>query len=360
MKALIAAGGHATRLRPITWTLNKHLIPLANRPMLSHVIDKIVDAGITEIFVNVNPGEMETMRASLGDGSDRGITITYLEQKGGALGIAHAVANAEEYLKGDSFLFFLGDNILLGGIRSMRERFEKEKLDCLVLLSRVKDPQRFGVPELDANGRVIRMYEKPVNPPSPFAVTGIYFFSPEYFEAFKTAKPSARGEYEIMDVINWYIMNRQVGTEEITGWWKDTGNPEALLEGNALIMDDLSREYFVQEGSIDATARLQGLVGVGEGTVIGPDVLIRGPVVIGKHCRIDRSYIGPYTTIGDGSVIEGADVEYSIVFEGAVLRNTPRIIESLIGKKATLGITKTRLPRGGRQLIVGENSVVEM
>ncbi|KKW31685.1 MAG: Glucose-1-phosphate thymidyltransferase [Candidatus Uhrbacteria bacterium GW2011_GWA2_52_8d] len=360
MKALIAAGGHATRLRPITWTRNKHLIPLANRPMLAHVIDKVVDAGITEIFVNVNPGEVDSMRSALGDGSERGVSIAYIEQQGGARGIAHAVANAEEYLKGDSFIFFLGDNILLGGIRHMRERFEREHLDCLIALSRVKDPQRFGVPELDTDGRVLRMFEKPANPPSPFAVTGIYFFSPEYFSAFKTAKPSARGEYEIMDVINWYIEHRKVGSQEITGWWKDTGTPDALIEGNALIMDDIPREKYCIECTPHEDAQIQGSVSIGEGTTISADCMIRGPVMIGKHCTIESSYIGPYTAIGDEVKIKDTEVEHSIIFNGAVIDTTRRIVNSLIGVNAQLVDSHRSHPKTGHRLVIGDNSFVEL
>lgn len=360
MKALIAAGGHATRLRPITWTRNKHLIPLANRPMLSHVIDKIVDAGITEIFVNVNPGEVEIMRAALGDGSHRGVQITYLEQEGGAKGIAHVVANAQKYLEGDSFVYFLGDNILLGGIRHLRERFENERLDCLIALSRVKDPQRFGVPELDVDGRVLRMFEKPEHPPSPFAVTGIYFFSSEYFEAFKTAKPSARGEYEIMDVINWYIQNRNVGSQEITGWWKDTGTPDALIEGNALIMDDTAREAYRIDCVPHEDAQIQGSVAIGEGTVISADCMIRGPVMIGKNCTIESSYIGPYTAIGDGVNINDTEVEHSIIFDGASIDTTRRIVNSIIGVNAKLVDYRRSHPKTGHRLIIGDNSLVEL
>jgi len=190
MKALIAAGGRATRLRPITWTINKHLIPLAGRPMLAHVIEKIVEAGITDIYVNVNPGEGESMRAALGDGSAFGAKLTYLEQQGGAKGVAHVVANAEAQLKGERFLFFLGDNIILGSIKRFVERFEAEKLDCMLAFSRVKDPQRFGVPEFDAAGKLVRVVEKPANPPSPFAVTGIYLYDTRFFDAFRTIAPS--------------------------------------------------------------------------------------------------------------------------------------------------------------------------
>src|SRR3989339_5922 len=192
MKALIAAGGQAKRLRPITWTINKHLIPLANKPMLWHVIDKVTNAGIKDIIINVNPGEADIMRNVFGDGSHWGAKIIYLEQKGGARGVAHVVANAEELLRGHKFLFFLGDNIILGSINRFVDRFQAEGLDCMLAFSRVKDPQRFGVPEFNADGSLKRILEKPCDPPSDFAVTGIYLYDESYFEAFHSIGPSSR------------------------------------------------------------------------------------------------------------------------------------------------------------------------
>jgi glucose-1-phosphate thymidylyltransferase len=360
MKALIAAGGRATRLRPITWTTNKHLIPLANRPMLAHVIEKIVDAGITDIIVNVNPGEGEMMRASLGDGSQYGASVKYVEQKGGALGVAHVVANAEEHLKGERFLFFLGDNIILGSINRFVDRFRNENLDCMLAFSRVKDPQRFGVPKFCADGSLDCIIEKPKDPPSPFAVTGIYLYDERFFDAFKTLKPSPRGEYEISDINTWYVKNGKVGFEEITGWWKDTGTPDALLEGNALIMDDLARERFEIKTDVPDSAQVQGLVSIGKGTKIGPDCLIRGPVIIGEHCVIENSYIGPYTSIGDTVTIKDTEVEHSIVFAGATIDTTRRIINSIIGLNATLVDVTRSQPRTGHRLVVGDNSFIEL
>jgi len=360
MKALIAAGGRATRLRPITWTVNKHLIPLAGKPMLAHVIEKIVEAGITDIYVNVNPGELESMRASLGDGSAFGAKLTYLEQVGGAKGVAHVVANAEEYLKGERFLFFLGDNIILGSIKRFVERFEKEKLDCMLAFSRVKDPQRFGVPEFNADGSLKRVIEKPSNPPSPYAVTGIYLYDTRFFDAFRTIQPSPRGEFEISDVNSWYVSNGRVGYEEITGWWKDTGTPDALLEGNALIMDDLPRETFVHDGDVAEDAKVQGLVKIGKGSVVGDGALIRGPVVIGANCKLENCYVGPYTSIGEGAVIENAEVEHSIIFPGARITAQKRIVNSIVGANATVSDVRDSLPRTGHQMIIGENSAVEL
>ena len=359
MKALIAAGGRSTRLRPISYTLNKHLMPLANRPMLSYVFDRVAQAGITDVIVNVNPGEAETMRNVFGDGSRWNARFTYVEQQGGAKGIAHAVANAEPYLRGDSFVFFLGDNIMAGDISPLRRRFEQEGLDCLVTLSRVKDPNRFGVPEFGADGSLIRTVEKPDNPPSPFAVTGIYFFNDRYFDGFKTMTPSARGEYEITDMITWFIRNGKVGHEEITGWWKDTGKPDDLLEGNALLLDELAMDDASNRGTVDDTVQIQGKVTIGAGSVIGPNVLIRGPVVIGERTRVEQTYVGPYTSIGNDVVLRNTEIEHSIVFDGAEIDCGKRIVDSIIGSKTSIRSTQQSLPRG-HKLILGDHGVVEL
>lgn len=360
MKALIAAGGRATRLRPITWTRNKHLIPMANKPMLWYVLKKVTDAGIKDIIINVNPGEVKYMSDTLGDGSEFGAKITYLEQRGGAKGLAHVPANAEAHLKGEPFLFFLGDNIILGSINHFVEKYKNENLDCMIALSRVKDPHRFGVPEFHPDGSLKRTVEKPKDPPSPFAVTGIYIFDDKYFEAFKTIEPSHRGEYEITDVITWYIRNGNTGHEEITGWWKDTGTPDALIEGNALIMDDMQRDEFCVDCKMHEDTQVQGMVSIGEGSTVSKDCLIRGPVVIGKNCNIQSSYIGPYTSIGDNVTINDTEVEHSIVFDGANIDTTRRIVNSLIGVNATLIDHKRSHPVSGHRLIVGDNSFIEL
>ncbi|MBT5807663.1 glucose-1-phosphate thymidylyltransferase [Candidatus Uhrbacteria bacterium] len=360
MKALIAAGGRATRLRPITWTRNKHLIPLGNKPMLWYVIKKITNAGIKEIVINVNPGEVKYMSQAIGDGSEFGAQITYLEQRGGAKGLAHVVANAEEHLKGEPFLFFLGDNIILGSINKFVDRFVNEGLDCMIALSRVKDPHRFGVAEFHPDGTLKRTVEKPKDPPSPFAVTGIYIFDSQFFDAFKNIEPSPRGEYEITDMITWYIRNGKTGHEEITGWWKDTGTPDALIEGNALIMDDMARDEFCVDCKVHEDTELQGLVSIGEGSTVSKDCLIRGPVVIGKNCTITSSYIGPYTAIGDGVTINHTEVEHSIIFDGASIDTTRRIANSLIGTNASLIDYRRSHPKTGHRLIIGDNSIVEL
>lgn len=359
MKALIAAGGKATRLRPISYTLNKHLIPLANEPMIWNAIKKISDAGITDIIINVNPGESDVMRAVVGDGGRWGARITFVEQQGGARGIAHAVANAERHLGNEPFVFFLGDNILLGSIESMKRRFEADGLNCLIALSRVDDPTRFGVAEFDANGELTRAVEKPENPPSPLAITGIYFFDENYFKAFKTISPSARGEFEITDIISWYIANGKTGYEEITGWWKDTGKPADLLEGNALLLEERMREQKTDGAELLEGVDIQGNVEIGAGSVIGPNVQIRGPSIIGENCRIECSTVGPHTSIGKGSEIRNTEIEHSIVFENARIDCGARIVDSIIGTNTVINSAARNDPRAHR-LIIGDHGVVEL
>lgn len=346
-------------MRPITHTINKHLIPLANRPMLEYPIRKLVEAGITDIGMNVNPGEADVMRAVFGDGSRYGAKLTYIEQQGGARGIAHAVANAEPFLKGGPFVFFLGDNVMAGSIKRMKERFDAEKFSCMLALARVKDPSRFGVPEFNPDGTILRAVEKPSDPPSPFAITGIYFFDERYFEAFKTIQPSARGEYEITDVISWYTKNGRVGHEEITGWWKDTGTPDSLLEGNALMLDEMTVAETQNNASMDPSCQIQGKVRIESGTTIGPDVLIRGPVAIGANCKIEHCYIGPYTSLGNGVTVAGGEIEHTIILDGATIDCHTRIVDSIIGKDAVVRSSDMTLPRG-HKLVIGDQSKVEL
>lgn len=358
MKALFAAGGRATRLRPVTWTINKHLIPLAGKPMIVHAIEKVVEAGITEIAININPGDRE-LPAALGDGSAWGAHITYIEQQGGALGIAHAVKNAQDFLGDEPFLFYLADNILLGSLRRLRERFEQENLDVLLALAKVRDPQRFGVPVLE-NGRIVRVEEKPVHPASDFAVTGIYFYRPRVFAALEAIQPSARGEYEISDANTWLIEHgAQVGFEEISGWWKDTGTIDDLLEGNAFLLRDRPEWSLRIQGAIASGAAIRGAVSVGKNTVIGKNAIIRGPVSIGDDCQLDDCYIGPYTSLGNRVVVNGADIERSLVLDGSQVTGGARLAESLLGRNCRISRREETLPRGQR-IALGDNAIVEL
>ncbi|MEK9152110.1 MAG: glucose-1-phosphate thymidylyltransferase [Patescibacteria group bacterium] len=358
MKALIAAGGRATRLRPITHTINKHLIPLANKPMIFHAIEKIAAAGIKDVIINVNPGDTEISHA-VGDGSRWGIKISYLEQTGGPKGVAHIIKVARPHLGDEPFVFYLGDNIILGSINPFVERFQREKMNGLLALSKVKDPQRFGVPEI-RDGRIIRVDEKPKEPKSDYAVTGIYVYDKNVHTAVDAIQPSSRGEYEISDVHTWLIENGyNVGYEEITGWWKDTGKPEDLLEGNQLLLSLIPGGEMTIEGEVAAGAVVQGRVKIGRGTKVGPKVLIRGPVVIGENCVIEQSYVGPYTSIGNNVRVCNTEIEHSLVLDNAELDCGDRIVDSIVGFNARVSSSKNSLPLG-HKLVVGDHAVVEV
>ncbi|MSU75478.1 MAG: glucose-1-phosphate thymidylyltransferase [Candidatus Magasanikbacteria bacterium] len=321
-KAILTGGGRATRLRPITTNLNKHLIPLANKPMIFHAIEKAVEAGIKEIFINTNPEETELQKV-VGDGSRWGINITYYVQEGGPQGIAHVVNCAKEFIGSDPFMFYLSDNIILASLRPLFEKFEKENLDCLIALSKVPDPERFGVPRFDENDKLVEVLEKPSNPPSDFAVTGIYLFGPDYFKAFATIDKSARGEYEIPSIFNYFLQNGyKMGHQEITGWWKDTGKADDLILANKLLMDTL--------------LSVADNIKVGKGTHIGDGVKLNGPVMIGANCQLKNCTVGPYVSVGEGSTVKDITIQNSIIFDDTSVSSPPVINDAIIGPAASI------------------------
>lgn len=358
MKALITAGGRGTRLRPITFSMNKHLIPVANKPMIFYALEKIAEAGITEVGININEGDADLPEA-IGDGSAWGLKITYLEQVGGALGLAHIIKNAREFLGDDSFVFYLGDNIILGSIKPFVENFEKSGANAYLALSEVPDPQRFGVPEINEAGEIVRVIEKPENPPSQYAVTGIYCYDSSVHDIVENLKPSARGEYEISDTHTGIIESGgTVKYEIVEGWWKDTGKPYDLLEGNRLLLDgiDDSRD---ESATIEPGVDIHGTVHIGKGAQILGRSVIKGPVAIGEHAIIRDSIIHPYSAIGKHSELDGAQVENSIIMDEADIRCDKPIVESIVGHNVTLlSAHKTR--PNGHMMIVGENSIVEL
>ncbi len=357
MKALIAAGGHGTRLRPITYTLNKHLIPIANKPMIFYALEKIAETGIKEVGITLNPGDIIFPKA-VGDGKKWGLRITYIEQTGGPLGLAHVVKVAETFIKKDPFVFYLGDNIILSSIAGFVEKFKKEKLNCLLALSKVKDPERFGVPEIK-NGKILKVEEKPVNPKSDFAVTGIYLYDHNIFDVIKKLKPSARGELEISDAHTALIeKGLKIGYSEITGWWKDTGKPYDLLDGNQLVLSKIETKIS-PKAKIDKGVILQGNVIIGDNSEIRGKTLIRGPVVIGNSTIIQDAFIGPNTAIGDRVEIYGAEILHSIVFDDADINTDKQITDSLIGKNALITPVHETFP-SGHKLIIGDNSQIEL
>lgn len=358
MKALITAGGQGTRLRPITYTINKHLFPIANKPMICHALEKVKEAGIKDVAININEGDKE-LPVALGNGKKFGVKITYLEQRGGPLGLAHIVANAKKWIGKEDLLFYLGDNIVASDLSEMIEKFYKEKLDCLLALSKVRDPERFGVPVISKN-RIIRVEEKPKNPKSNYAVTGIYIYRPIILEAVSKIKPSSRGEYEISDAHTYLISKgAKVGFSEITGWWKDTGKPQDLLEGNSLILGSL-KGLEIPYQKLESDWHLEGAIKIGKGTKLKGKVVIRGPVVIGENCLIENACIEPYTSIGDDVVIKGTEVSHSIVCDGTqILDCGVRIVDSLMGRNSIIKAEDHTLPRG-HKLVIGDNAQVEL
>lgn len=355
-KAILTGGGRATRLRPITTTINKHLIPLANKPMIFHAIDKVVEAGVKEIFINTNPGETQLQKV-VGDGSHWGVSIKYFEQTGGPQGIAHVVNCAKKFIGDDPFMFYLSDNIILGSIKDIFHKFDKENLDCVLAFSKVPDPERFGVPIFDKNGKLIAVEEKPKNPANSFAVTGIYFYGPKiFFEAFEHIQKSERGEYEISDIHSYFLKNnKSVAWTEITGWWKDTGKPEDLILANSLLLDEMKKAEFGNLGT--GKAKIKGNVHIGEGTKIGPGVKINGPVIIGNHCKLKQCSIGPSVTIGSGSSIHLAEIGNSIIFSNCSIESKIKISNSIIGDQAK--IVKNKMKKVHR-LIIGDQTLIEL
>jgi len=353
VKALIAGGGRGTRLRPITHTQNKHLIPIANKPILYYAIEAAVEAGITEIGIVYNADSLEVPNY-VGDGSRWGIKITYIPQeKPGGLG--QVVQLAEPFIQKESFIFYLGDNMVVGGVKRFVEDFERQNVNCLLTLSKVKDPERFGVPEIK-DGKIVRVEEKPKVPKSQFAVAGIYVYDSHIFEAVKNLRPSNRGELEISDA-HQYLIDKgyKVGYTEITGWWKDTGKPSDLLEANRLILDNITP---INRGSVDAQSDVAGRVVIEEGARI-INSKVRGPAIIGKGCVIENSYIGPFTSIGDRTEIRSSEVEYSIILrECKILSVGIRIESSILGNDVEV-VEANGKPRVHR-FMIGDQSRVEV
>lgn len=357
-KAILTGGGRATRLHPITTTINKHLLPLGNKPMIFHAIEKVVEAGVRDIFINTNPGETE-LQQYVGDGGHWGVRIQFYEQAGGPQGLAHVVKEAERFIGGDPFLFYLSDNILLSSIAEMVRDFERGGADCMLALSQVPDPERFGVPVFDDGGKLVDVVEKPANPQSQYAVTGMYMYGPRvFFEAFDRIEKSNRGEYEISSIHSDFLRRgMRVGYKEVTGWWKDTGKHDDLLDANRLLLEHMEPDEFRIDGHIDA-ASVRGAVRVGAGTRIADDVTLEGPAIIGENCLLKACHIGPFATVGSGVEISGnARVEDSIVLDNAVIDCAFHIRKSIIGKNARIVQKKDE---GARRLIIGDKTILEI
>ena len=353
MKALLTAGGHGTRLRPITYTQNKHLIPIANKLMLKYAIDYLKESDIYEIGIIINAND-ESIINAFGDGKNYGVEITYIEQDQ-PLGLAHVVKISQSFIGNDDFIFYLGDNILVGGVKSFINDFKKMKSNCHLVLSQVPDPNRFGVADIVDN-QIVNIQEKPISPRSNLAVTGIYLYDSNIFEAVNNIKPSKRGELEISDAHQFLIENGyEVSFSEITGWWKDTGQPSDLLDANCLVLDNIKSQ---NNGNIDDMSKMTGEVIIGKNSSI-INSIIKGPVIIDNDCTIKDSYIGPYSSIGKNCKITNAKVEYSILMEGCVLDSLNQIMKSsLLGKN--VNVVGSNNQNNNSTFLLGDQSYVEL
>ena len=355
LKGLLLAGGHGTRLRPLTYTGNKHMLPIANKPMLMYGFDQMRSSGIKEIGVILGPLQ-EGIVDALGDGSRFGVKITYIDQPE-PKGIAHAVLVSRSFLGNSPFVVYLGDNLLKDNIPELTRKFQESDSDATVVLSRVKDPSRFGVVQI-RDGRIVKLVEKPKEYISDLALAGVYFFRPSIFPVIEKLKPSWRNELEITDAIQKLLeQGGQISYHEVSGWWKDTGRPEDILEANQLVLKDLKPAL---RSKIGEEVSLSGNIDLGEGVTVGKGSSLRGPLVIGDFSEIGgRAYIGPYTSIGSQVKIFGAEIENSIVLDGTVVDCKDRIVDSIIGKNSKIVSDHTYRPTG-RRFVVGESTFVSL
>ena len=354
MKGLILSGGTGSRLYPLTFTNAKQLMPVANKPILFRVIESIRDAGITEIGIVVGVGSRaEQIKDAVGQGGRWGVDITYITQDE-PLGLAHAVKVSRNFLGDDRFVMFLGDNVIEGGISPLIAQFANSEWNSQIVLTRIEHPEQYGVAELGDDGNIIRLIEKPKNPPSNLALVGIYMFDHHIFEAVNGIKPSWRGELEITDAIQWLVDHKYAVHPYVhRGWWIDTGRPGDMLEANDLVLEEI--EYNV-EGYIDRDSQVDRRVSIQRGAEIINSV-VRGPAIIGENARIINSYIGPFTSIDRDVVVENAEIEHSMVLEKSCIRDIDgRIQDSLIGREVI--IEKSPIKPKSLQLTISDYSRV--
>ena len=353
MKGLILSGGKGTRLRPLTYTSAKQLVPVANKPVLFYGIEALAAAGIRDIGIVVGDTEAE-IRAAVGDGSRWGVRVTYIPQDA-PRGLAHAVLISEPFIGPEPFVMYLGDNLLNKGINTFVDEFVREAPAAQILLTKVPDPQMFGVAELQ-DGRVVRLIEKPKQPKSDLALVGVYMFSPAVFDSVKRIKPSFRNELEITDAIQDLIdRGLDVRPHLVDGWWKDTGKLEDMLEANRLILDTLERRI---DGSVDGESRIEGKVIIEAGAVVERSV-IRGPVIIGADARIAQAYVGPFTSIGQRTEIRNSEIGHSIVLEGCIILDLEnRVEDSLLGRNVR--IERMPVKPSAYRFMLGDNSEVKI
>ena len=355
MKALVLSGGKGTRLRPLTHTIAKQLVPVANKPILGYVMDHLKEADIKEVGVIVAPETQDEVRKYLGDGSKWNFKITYIVQDK-PLGLAHAVKTAREFLEDENFVMYLGDNLLGTGIKSAVDKFLSSNIDSMIFLKEVSDPRAFGVAKLDKDGNIEALIEKPKDPPSNLALVGVYLFSPKIHQAIESIKPSWRGELEITDAIQALIESgAKVQGEILDSWWLDTGKKDDFLAANTTVLD----EYIVRKisGNVDDESTIEGRVHIEKGAKIIKST-IRGPVIIGEDAIVENSFIGPFSSIGDKSKIKDSVIEHVVILENSEVEGVVRLEDSLIGRNAT--VKKSRSLRGALRLMIGDHSQVEI
>jgi len=350
MKGVILHGGAGTRLRPITHNGPKQLIPIANKPMSQYALEYLVDSGVKDVVIILGDIYPQKVKDYYGDGSKFGCRIEYIEQ-GKPLGIAHAISLTKDFVDGDRFIVVLGDNLVSDSIERFAKDFDGSDFDAFLLLSHTPHPQDFGIARISEEGKIVELIEKPKDPPSDLAVTGIYFFSPVIYDHINRLKPSKRGEYEITEAIQSLISEGgNVGYEIITGWWKDTGTVDDILAANRLVLERIGHDF---DGR-----NIQGKVSLGKDTKISDDSLIRGPAVIGDNVLIEENaYIGPFTSVGDNCVIRKASIENSIIMKNSVVDTDSMIVDSIIGENTRV-MNSVNLKPVGKRMIVGENSIV--
>jgi len=352
MKGVILHGGSGTRLRPLTHTGPKQLIPVANKPISQYVLEDLRESGITDVAIVLGDLSPEKVKEHYENGRRFKVKITYIHQ-GEPKGIAQAVGLCQDFVGDNPFVVYLGDNLLRGGIKKTVTEFVESKYAAMILLCEVKNPELFGVAEFDKNGKLVRLIEKPKKPPSNYALTGVYFFRPIIFKIIQRLRQSWRGELEITEALQLLLDNGyDVSYRFVKGWWKDTGAPEDILESNRLVLDEMAPNV---EGNVEEDAKLQGRISIGKGTVIKSGAAIRGPVIIGESATVETGvYIGPYTSIGNHVIIKKGEIENSIVMDHCLIEVNERITDSLIGPHSKITSCNDR-PKGCR-FIVGERA----
>jgi glucose-1-phosphate thymidylyltransferase len=352
MKALVLSGGKGTRLRPLTVTCAKQLIPVANKPILGYVLDQVAETAIKEVGVIIAPETGTYVKEYVEDGAKWKFKVTYILQE--PLGLAHAVKTARNFLGEDSFIMCLGDNLTGQGLRKLVQKFEEENLDSLILLKEVEDPSRFGIAQLDKKGNIIKLIEKPKTPMGNLAIIGTYLFSNKVHKAIERIKPSWRGELEITDAIQEMVsMGFKVKAEILDSWWLDTGKKDDILSANAKILDEyVERDIrgIVTDSVIEGRVKVESEARIIKSTV-------RGPCIIGKNATVENSFVGPYTSIGDNSQVINSHLEYCVLLENVVIKDVERLEESLVGKNAR--VAKSNM-RSIIRLHIGDYSEVEV